>query len=141
MERSEKISGAVRRVESGVSPGRSAEKLDARDGDLIPGGVTTAPAKPSSKRFNFFDAAEKPTEWLVRLCGWSSIIGIVAIFLFIFKEAAPVLPKTDWIYFFTSPRWIPNPGAGNEPSFGALALLVGTLSTTFTCLIIAVPVG
>ena len=52
-----------------------------------------------------------------------------------------MLPKLDWIYFFASPRWIPNPGAGNEPSFGALALLVGTLSTTFLCLIIAVPVG
>src|ERR1041384_1550324 len=137
MERSKKNSSVVRRVTAGVSPIRSAEMLGAREGDLIPGGGTTAAARPSRKRLNFFDATEKPTEWLIRLCGWSSIIGIVAIFVFILKEAAPMLPRMDWGYFFTSPRWIPNPGEGNAPSFGALALLVGTFSTTFICLIIA----
>src|SRR6058998_1699201 len=93
------------------------------------------------KKFNLFDATEKPTEWLIRLCGWSSIIGLGAIFLFIFKEAAPMVPKLNWIEFFASPRWIPNPGEGNAPAFGALALIVGTLSTTLICLVIAVPVG
>ncbi|PYI82741.1 MAG: phosphate ABC transporter permease subunit PstC [Verrucomicrobia bacterium] len=101
----------------------------------------THPVPPSRKRFNFLDAIEKPTEWVIRLCGWSSIIGLVAIFLFIFKEAAPMVPKLDWVHFFTSPRWIPNPAPGNESSFGALALLVGTFTTTFIALIIAVPVG
>jgi len=93
------------------------------------------------RKFNFFDAIEKPTEWLIRLCGWSSIIGLAAIFLFIFKEAAPMVPRLNWVEFFTSPRWIPNPAPGNEPSFGALALLVGTFTTTFIGLMIAVPVG
>src|SRR5437667_1297289 len=93
------------------------------------------------KKFRLLDALEKPIEWLIRLCGWSSIIGIAAIFLFIFKEAAPMVPKLDWWHFFTSPRWIPNPGAGNDASFGALALLVGTFTTTFIALIIAVPLG
>lgn len=93
------------------------------------------------KKFRFLDALEKPIEALIRLCGWSSIIGIAAIFLFIFKEAAPMVPKLDWIHFFTSARWIPNPAPGNPPSFGAWALLVGTFATTFIALIIAVPVG
>ena len=99
--------------------------------------------KPNSRRqkFSFFDATEKPTEWIIRLCGWSSIIGIAAIFGFIFKEAAPMVPKLDWAHFFTSSRWIPNPAPGNAASFGALALLVGTFATTFIALIIAVPVG
>jgi phosphate transport system permease protein len=88
-----------------------------------------------------FDLLERPIEWLIRLCGWSSIIGVIAIFIFIFKEAAPMLPKLDWAYFFTSPRWIPNPAPGNPASFGALALIVGTLSTTIISLLIAVPVG
>src|SRR5262249_10300884 len=91
--------------------------------------------------FNFFDAIEKPTEWLIRLSGWSSIIGIAAIFGFIFKEAAPMVPTLDWVRFFTSSRWIPNPPPGNEPSCGAVALIVGTFVTTFIALIIAVPVG
>ena len=99
------------------------------------------PAPKSRRAFNVFDFLEKPTEWTIWICGWSSIVGIAAIFLFIFKEAAPMVPKLDWIYFLTSPRWIPNPATGNEPSFGALALLVGTFTTTFIALLIAVPVG
>jgi len=103
---------------------------------------TTASKTSSGRRkFNLFDVTEKPTEWLIRLCGWSSIIGLAAIFLFIFREAAPMVPKLDWKTFFTSPRWIPNPAPGNEPSFGALALIVGTFTTTFIGLLIAVPVG
>src|SRR4249920_2174476 len=89
---------------------------------------------PRRRKFSFFDATEKPTEWLIRLCGWSSIIGIICIFLFIFREGAPMLLKLDWVQFFTSPRWIPAPGEGNPPSFGALALLVGTFGTTFIAL-------
>jgi phosphate transport system permease protein len=75
------------------------------------------------------------------VCGWSSIIGLAAIFIFIFKEAAPMVTKLNWIQFFTSPRWIPNPAPGNDPSFGALALIVGTFTTTFIALLISVPVG
>lgn len=99
-----------------------------------------APAR-ARKKFRVLDALEKPIEFIIRVCGWSSIIGIAAIFIFIFKEAAPMVPKLDWVQFFTSPRWIPNPAPGNEASFGALALLVGTFSVTFIGLIFAVPIG
>src|SRR5882672_8140724 len=68
-----------------------------------------AQAKPAKRKFNFLDTLEKPIEVIIRICGWSSIIGIAAIFLFIFKEAAPMVPKLNWFHFFTSPRWIPNP--------------------------------
>jgi len=103
----------------------------------------TESPKPSGTRgkFRILDLLEKPIEWLIRVCGWSSIVAIVAIFLFIFREAAPMVPKLDWVHFFTSPRWIPNPAGDNPPSFGALALIVGTFTTTFIALIIAVPVG
>lgn len=90
---------------------------------------------------SFFDKLEIPIEWLIRFCGWSSILGLAAIFVFIVKEASPMLLKLDYIEFFTSDRWIPNPAPGNEASYGALALLAGTFSTTFLGLIIAVPLG
>ena len=93
------------------------------------------------RRFNLLDAIERPTEWLIYLCGWSGILAVAAIFLFIFKEAAPMVPRLDWVQFFTSSRWIPAPGGDNPPSFGALALIAGTLSTTIIALVIAVPVG
>ncbi len=99
-----------------------------------------APARRRNK-FRILDALERPIEFLIRVCGWSSIIGIAAIFIFIFKEAAPMVPKLDWVHFFTSPRWIPNPASGNEASFGALALLLGTFSVTFIGLVFAVPIG
>jgi phosphate transport system permease protein len=102
----------------------------------------TMPAPVAPRRsFRFLDAIEKPIEWLIRVCGWSSIIGIAAIFFFIFKEAAPMIGKLDWKEFFTSSRWIPAPGAGNAAHFGALGLLVGTFATTFIALVIAVPLG
>src|SRR6185369_2548998 len=105
------------------------------------GEETTAARARAQKRqkFNFLDALEKPIELIIRVCGWSCIIGLAAIFLFIFREAAPMVTKLDWIHFFTSPRWIPNPAEGNEASFGALALIVGTFTTTFFGLVIAIP--
>ncbi len=93
------------------------------------------------RRFNLLDAVEKPTEWAIRLCGWSGILAVVAIFAFIFKEAAPMMPKLDWVRFFTSSRWIPAPGGDNPASFGALGIIVGTFTTTSIALMIAVPVG
>src|SRR5262249_42717499 len=93
------------------------------------------------RRFNFLDAIEKPTEWTIRLCGWSGILAVTAVFLSIFKEARPMLPRLDWIHFCSSSRWIPAPGGDNPPSFGALALIAGTISTTVLALAIAVPVG
>src|SRR5437660_242930 len=72
----------------------------------------SAPGAPT-KGFRCLDLLEKPIEWLIKLCGWSSIIAIVAIFLFIFREAGPMAPKLDWWHFFTSSRWIPNPAGEN----------------------------
>src|SRR5438067_1676894 len=120
----------------------------SRTGAVTTPGVSVAPVRKARGSRNVFrhvggwvDKAETPIEWLIRICGVSSIIGIIVIFLFILKEAAPMIPRLDWIHFFTSPRWIPFPGEGNETSFGALALLVGTFSVTFISLILAVPIG
>jgi phosphate transport system permease protein len=134
------------RLESGVaspaaedSRSSSLQKSSSvQDGSSLP--TPELEGRPR-RRFQFLDACEKPIEWLIRFSGWSSIIGVIAIFLFIFREAAPMIPKLDWIHFFTSPRWIPHPAPGNEPSFGALALICGTFTTTFIGLLIAVPIG
>lgn len=101
--------------------------------------TVNSPARP--KKSGFLDYAEKPIEWLIWMCGWSSIIGIAAIFIFIFIEAWPMIPKLNWVEFFTSSRWIPNPAPGNPASFGALGLIVGTFAVTGISLLIAVPLG
>ncbi len=93
------------------------------------------------RTFRFFDLIEKPMEVLIWICGWSSIVGIAAIFYFIFREALPMVGRLNWVEFFTSSRWIPAPGSGNDAHYGALGLLVGTFATTFIALLIAVPLG
>lgn len=87
------------------------------------------------------DKFEKPIQWLITLCGWSSIIFVVAIFFFIFKEAAPVFPHLNWGEFFFSHRWIPVPAEGNEPVYGAMGIMYGTFAITVVSMFIAMPLG
>jgi phosphate transport system permease protein len=86
-----------------------------------------------------FDRVEPLIEWAIRLCGWSAILFVFLIFLFIFVEAAPVFGKLDWIEFFTSTEW--QPDSEVQPHFGILALQVGTLSVTGLAMLLAVPLG
>ena len=85
------------------------------------------------------DRAEPLIEWIIRLCGWSAILFVFSIFLFIFLIAAPVFGKLDWFEFFTSIQW--QPSSEVHPRYGILALLVGTVSVTALAMALAVPLG
>ncbi len=86
------------------------------------------------------DRAEPLVEWVIRLCGWSAILFVFAIFLFVFRVAAPTLfGELNLVEFFTSPNW--RPTSEVRPQYGILALVVGTLSVTGLALLLAVPVG
>ena len=87
------------------------------------------------------DGAEPLIRALIYLSGWSAIIFVCAIFFFIFKEAAPILPHVDWVAFFTTNDWVPVPAEGNEPTYGILAMIYGTLAVTVVSMFIAVPLG
>ncbi len=87
------------------------------------------------------DRLELPIEWIIRLCGWSAIICVAAIFFFIFREAAPVVPKLNWAEFFGTTYWRPNPASGNTPHYGALALIVGNFAVAIVSMLMAVPLG
>ena len=85
-------------------------------------------------------AAEAAIEWTIRLCGWSAILFVFAIFFFVLREAAPVLfGKLDLVEFFTSTQW--QPTSLVKPRYGALALIVGSLSVTGLAMLLAVPLG
>jgi phosphate transport system permease protein len=96
---------------------------------------------PARRKTLLGDRLEKPIESIIRICGWSSIAALAAIFIFILKEAGPQIGSMNWGEFFTSTRWIPNPAEGNQAHYGAFALIVGTFSTTAIALLIAVPLG
>ncbi len=87
------------------------------------------------------DGAEPFIKLIIVASGWSSIIFVAAIFFFIFKEAAPILPSVDWGQFFFENRWIPNPAEGNEPQYGAAAIIYGTFAITVVSMFIAMPLG
>jgi phosphate transport system permease protein len=86
-------------------------------------------------------AAEKLVELVIRLCGVSAIIFVLAIFVFVFREAAPVLvsPKFSLIQFFTSAEWYPT--SRTNVRYGTLALIAGTFSVTALAMALAVPFG
>ncbi len=86
------------------------------------------------------DKTEPVVEWIIRLCGWSAILFVFAIFFFVFREGAPILLEgLDLKEFFTSPNW--RPTSDVRPQYGILALIVGTASVTILAMTIAVPLG
>ncbi|MGK0189464.1 MAG: phosphate transport system permease protein [Verrucomicrobiales bacterium] len=87
------------------------------------------------------DGAEPLIRALIYMSGWSAIIFVGAIFFFIFKEAWPILPKVEWGKFFFTNDWVPNPAEGNEPTYGILAMIYGTVTITIVSMFIAVPLG
>jgi phosphate transport system permease protein len=79
-------------------------------------------------------------EWVIRLCGWSAIFFVFAIFFFVLREGAPFLfNKLDLWEFFTSINW--RPDSRIRPQYGVLALIAGTASVTLLAAVIAVPAG
>jgi phosphate transport system permease protein len=85
------------------------------------------------------DRSEPLMVLLIYACGWSAILFVFFIFLFVFKEGRAMLGQLDWVEFFTSPNW--RPDSEVRPQYGILALLTGTLSVTALAMLIAVPLG
>lgn len=84
---------------------------------------------------------EKGLEWVIRVAGVSAIIFILAIFFFVFREAAPMLFSKDFslAQFLFSPEWYPT--SMSNVRYGTLALTAGTFSVTVLAMVIAVPFG
>src|SRR5688572_25290993 len=83
---------------------------------------------------------EQLVEWAIRLCGWSAIFFVFAIFFFVFREGAPFLAAgLDLGEFFTSVNW--RPDSRIRPQYGILALLAGTASVTLLAALMSVPAG
>ncbi len=81
---------------------------------------------------------DKAVQVLVFVGGVSAILFIIGIFVFITKEGFGFLTTTfDAQEFFTSPRW--RPTSEHNPTYGALALIVGTASVTGLAMLVAVP--
>jgi phosphate transport system permease protein len=83
---------------------------------------------------------EPAIEALIRLCGFSAIIFVVLIFLFVFSSGADfILHRLDLREFLTSTEWYPT--SVSHKRYGTFALFVGTVSVTGLAMAVAVPFG
>jgi phosphate transport system permease protein len=89
---------------------------------------------------NLVRLRERLMEVLIRFCGFSAILFVFAIFLFVFREGSGVLGGAlDPGHFLAGREW--NPGSTIRPLYGTLPLLAGTLSVTLLAMVLAVPLG
>lgn len=84
---------------------------------------------------------EKIFESVIRLCGISAIIFVLAIFFFVFREAVPVLFSDNFSIteFLGSTKWYPTSIVNIR--YGTFALIAGSFSVTLLAMAIAVPFG
>jgi phosphate transport system permease protein len=74
-------------------------------------------------------------ETLVRTAGFSAILFVTLIFVFLLREGLPAFTEVNPADFFST-RWYPI-----EAHFGLLPLMGGTLIVTLGALVMAVPLG
>ena len=86
-------------------------------------------------------AVEKLLELIIRLCGISAIIFVLAIFFFVFREAVPIFfsDNFDLTKFLFSTQWYPTSEVNVR--YGTFALTFGSISVTLLAMLIAVPFG
>lgn len=80
---------------------------------------------------------ERVVETLIKLVALVSIAGVVLILVFIGKEALPALTMRE-VALFGTRDWQP---VSEDPRYGVLPLVVGTLKVTAVALAIAVPLS
>ena len=109
---------------------------------MSPTASTPAAPAPRPTRPGWARAGERGIEWLIRLSGVSAVLFVLAIFFFVFREAVPVVFRSerfDFLQFLFSPEWYPT--SVSNVRYGTLALTVGTFSVTALAMAIAVPFG
>lgn len=87
------------------------------------------------------DKAESPIQAVIYAFGWSSIVCVIAIFIFLFLGAGPMLFKLNWVEFFTSTHWHPKDDGSAPATYGALAMILGNLAVASLAMCLAIPAG
>jgi phosphate transport system permease protein len=108
--------------------------------------MTPAAAKPQAPtvraaRPRWAVLGERALEVVIHVSGVSAIVFVLAIFLFVFREAAPLLfsDRFSVSEFLFSTAWYPT--SASNVRYGTLALTVGSFAVTGVAMAIAVPFG
>ncbi|MGI9418790.1 MAG: phosphate ABC transporter permease subunit PstC [Geminicoccaceae bacterium] len=95
-------------------------------------------ARGDFDRINADWLIDRAVQVLVFIGGISAIVFIIGIFIFITREGFDfAINQLDWGQFLTSPRW--RPTSEHNPTYGILAMIVGTASVTGLAMIVAIP--
>ncbi len=80
-------------------------------------------------------------ESLIRVCGYSAIIFVLSIFVFVCREALPLWHNDAFHLreFLFSIEWYPTSEISKR--YGVLAMIVGTFSVTLLAMLMAAPLG
>ncbi len=79
---------------------------------------------------------DKFVQWVLFATGISSILIIILIIAFIFREGLPAILQVGFFNFLFGMVWNPDNGI-----FGVFPMIVGTLLTTLIALLFAVPLS
>jgi phosphate transport system permease protein len=86
----------------------------------------------------FRNATDSIMEKVVFICGILTIVFVVLIFGFLFKEGFSFFKEYGIFNFLTGKLWYPT---SNPAMYGVLSLIVGSLLVTLGAIAIAVPLG
>jgi phosphate transport system permease protein len=81
---------------------------------------------------------ESIMEKVLLICALISIISVLFMTLFIFKEGLPLFKHVGVAEFLFGSKWDPQ---GEEPLFGIFSFIVGSIFVTALSMAIAVPIG
>ncbi|MBM7867552.1 phosphate ABC transporter permease subunit PstC [Heliobacterium gestii] len=95
-------------------------------------------SKSGSKKRRIWDFTEKISEGLLFISAFIGVVTVILIFLFLFKEAIPLLMDTTASKTLASKNWYP---ISNPPVFGLVPLIAGSIIVTFGAIVISVPLG
>jgi phosphate transport system permease protein len=102
--------------------------------------LSAAAGRSAENRRKLNALSEKALEFLIRLCGISSILFVFGIFFFVLREGAGLLfSDFSLMKFLFTTEWYPT--SQSNLRYGVLALIAGTTSVTLTAMLIAVPFG
>jgi phosphate transport system permease protein len=82
---------------------------------------------------------ENTVKYLLLFCTFVSVIAVLFITFFIFKEGLPLFEGVSPVEFLTSSYWQPTNEA--NPGYGILAFIIGSIFVTLLALLIGVPIG
>ena len=111
--------------------------MEARDAIAASGeiGAVRPPPSLGAARPHY---GEKVIHGLLALCALISVVTTTAIVISLLSPTLSFFKDVSFSDFITGTDWSPT---FTPPSFGVLPIVVGTLSTTFWGLLVAIPVG